>query len=277
MDEVIKLADMYLDARIYRDKPVYKKFKDVPNQKTFTWKVPEDKHTQSKTEANSDKTQRVCYLCQQPRHIRKNCYLNKRVSRGSAYVVAVCSDTSDCDHDLSTPGTVQLQCGCRLPLVGCLSVGAVGRCADARLATTSGLVNGRNLSVLRDTGCTTAVIRRELVTDEQQTGTFKCYRVPEGSMGRAETAVVDVESPIFTGRLECLCISSPVCDLIIGNVPGVKTRGDVETVAVSTRAQVAAANIPKAPLRVPMLQDLQISSSDLQRMQSEGEDLKKFF
>ena len=109
MDEVIKLAGMYLDARIYRDKPVYKKFKDVANQKTFTWKVPEDKHTQSKTEANSDKTQRVCYLCQQPRHIRKNCYLNKRVSRGSAYVVAVCSDTSDCDHDLSTPGTVQLQ------------------------------------------------------------------------------------------------------------------------------------------------------------------------
>ena len=48
LDEVIKLADMYLDARIHRDKPVYKKFKDVHNQKTFTGKAPEDKHTQSK-------------------------------------------------------------------------------------------------------------------------------------------------------------------------------------------------------------------------------------
>ena len=108
--------------------------------------------------------------------------MNKRGSRGSADVVAACNDSSDCDHDLSTPCTVQLQCGCTLPLVGCLSVGAVGRCADARLPTTSGLVNGRNVSVLRDTGCTTAVIRRDLVTDEQRTGTFKCYRVSEGSI-----------------------------------------------------------------------------------------------
>ena len=77
------------------------------------------------------------------------------------------------------------------------------------------------MSVLRDTGCTTAVIRRGFVTDEQRTGKFKCYRVLDGSMGKAETAVLDVESPIYTGKLECLCINSPVCDLIIGNVHGV--------------------------------------------------------
>ena len=138
-------------------------------------------------------------------------------------------------------------------------------------------MNKHTVSVLRDTGCTTAVIRRGLVTDGQRTGKFKCYRVLDGSMGKAETAVLDVESPIYTGKLECLCINSPVCDLIIGNVPGVVHSDDAEIVAVSTRAQVAAASKSKAPLKVPVLQELQISGSEVERMQSQSEDLKRYF
>jgi len=40
---------------------------------------------------------------------------------------------------------------------------------------------------------------------------------------------------------------------------------------------VADASKPKAPLRVPVLRELQVSSSEVQRMQSEGEDLKRCF
>jgi len=179
---------------------------------------------------------KYCYLCHQPGHIRRNCHLNKRSSKGSADVLGACSDcdASSCEHDLSAPGMLQLRCGCLVPFVGCLSVGAVSGCIDCRLPTITGKVNGCSVSVLRDTRCTTAVIRRGLVTDEQRTGKFKCYRVLDGSMGRAETAVVDVESPVYTGKFECLCISSPVCDLIVGNVPGVISKDDAETVAVST-------------------------------------------
>jgi len=283
LDDMIKLADKYLDARIHSDRNSNKKFKNLSSYKPYsgsdrtTGKTAEDKQSQNKAEANGDKTQRVCYLCHQPGHIRKNCRLNQRSSRGSADVVAACSDAFSCDHDLSVPGTLQLRCGCLMPFVGCLSVGAVGGCVDARLPTVTGKVNGCSVSVLRDTGCTTAVIRRDLVTDEQRTGKFKCYRVLDGSIGRAETAVVNVESPVYTGKLECLCINSPVCDLIVGNIPGVVSIDDAETVAVSTRAQVAAASKSKAPLRVPVLPELQISCSEVQHMQSEGEDLKRYF
>ena len=120
------------------------------------------------------------------------------------------SDAFSCDHNLSVPGTLQLRCGCLMLFVGCLSVGAAGGCDDARLSTVTGRVNGCSVSVLRDTGCATAVIRHDLVTDEQRTGKFKCYRVLDGSIGRAETAVVNVESPVYTGKLECLCINCPV-------------------------------------------------------------------
>ena len=56
---------------------------------------------------------------------------------------------------------------------------------------------------------------------------------------------------------------SPVCDLIGGNIPGVVSIDDAETVVVSTRAQVAAYSKSKAPLRVPVLPELQISCSEV--------------
>jgi len=40
---------------------------------------------------------------------------------------------------------------------------------------------------------------------------------------------------------------------------------------------VAAASKPKAPLRVPVLPELQISSGEVHRMKSESEDLKRCF
>ena len=125
LDDMIKLADMYLDARIHRDRNISKKFKDNSNRIPFSSeserparKTTEDKQVQNKAEVNGDKTQRVCYLCHQPGHVRKNCRLNQRSSRGSTDVVAACSDSSSCDHNLPTPGMLQLQCGCSMPFVG---------------------------------------------------------------------------------------------------------------------------------------------------------------
>ena len=59
---------------------------------------------------------------------------------------------------------------------------------------------------LRDAGCTTVVIRRELVADEQHTGEYKYYHMLDGSIGRVEVALVNTESPVFTGKVEGLCI-----------------------------------------------------------------------
>jgi len=92
--------------------------------------------------------------------------------------------------------------------------------ADLRLPTVTGKVNGHVVFVLRDTGCTTVVVRNGLVTEQQRTGQFKCYRVMDGSIGKVEVAEVDDESPCYTGKVQCLCMKLPACDLVIGNIPG---------------------------------------------------------
>ena len=162
-------------------------------------------------------------------------------------------------HDLLVPGTLQLRCSCQLPYLGCLSENASKEPVDCRLPTVVGKVNGHIVSVLRDTVCTTAVVRDELVTKQQRTGQCKCYWVMDGSIGRAELAMVDVESPVFTRKLECLCLKSTPCDLMIGNIPGVLSGPTREVVAVTTRAQAKAKDKPKKPLIVPVLKDLQMS------------------
>ena len=56
-------------------------------------------------------------------------------------------------------------CGCRIPVIA-------NACKSGleRMPVRTGWIGDRNVSVLRDTGCSTAVIKRSLVDDNQLTG-----------------------------------------------------------------------------------------------------------
>jgi len=154
-----------------------------------------------------------------------------------------------CPHDdAGTTGRLRLECGCKLPYVSSLSSDLTSKVEHDRLPVVSGKVNGHSVSVLHDTGCTTVVIRQDLVDDKQMTGDTRCYRMLDGSIGQAETAEVYIESPVFTGKCECLCIQSPKCDIVISNVPGAQLVESPVTVAMTTRAQKLAARKPKVSL-----------------------------
>jgi len=76
------------------------------------------------------------------------------------------------------------------------------------------------VTCLRDTGCTTGVVRSSLVKRSQLTGRRKCFRMLDETLRQADTAVICLESPIYSGELECLCVAFPICDVVVGNVPG---------------------------------------------------------
>jgi len=83
-----------------------------------------------------------------------------------------------------------------------------------------GQVNDIVTMVLRDTGCTTCVVKSSLVRPEQMTGSHELCMLIYGVVKRYPTAVVELKAPYYTGTAKVLCMDSPVQDIIIGNIPG---------------------------------------------------------
>jgi len=102
----------------------------------------------------------------------------------------------------------------------------------------------------------------------------------DGTLRQADTAIVHVESLVFSRNLECLCAASPICDVIVGNVPGATdsvvgeaVTGSVEDEqvnVVTTRAQLRSRSKSQKPLMAQVLSDLHVSAADMEQMQKES-------
>eukprot|EP00745_Piridium_sociabile_P030963 TRINITY_DN51384_c0_g2_i2.p1 TRINITY_DN51384_c0_g2~~TRINITY_DN51384_c0_g2_i2.p1 ORF type:complete len:131 (+),score=12.74 TRINITY_DN51384_c0_g2_i2:232-624(+) len=89
------------------------------------------------------------------------------------------------------------------------------------LHVETGSVNGLQATILRDTGCTTAGVRRSLVAKSQFTGDTQQCRSFGGKIEIFPLAVVNISTPYFSGDITACVIDDPVTDLILGNLPGV--------------------------------------------------------
>jgi hypothetical protein len=76
-------------------------------------------------------------------------------------------------------GQIELKCGCTYPIIA-------DACRDnasrPRMPVTEGMVEGQNVSVLRDTGCSTVVVRRSLISDELLTGCDETCILTDGTI-----------------------------------------------------------------------------------------------
>ena len=94
------------------------------------------------------------------------------------------------------------------------------------MPTTRGRLLGRTITVLRDSGCTSAVVRRDLVPNDRLTGKQQACVLVDGTIRKFPLAQIEVSTPYFCGRVEALCIKAPVYDLIIGNIEGAREPHD---------------------------------------------------
>jgi len=76
--------------------------------------------------------------------------------------------------------------------------------------------------VLRDTGSTTCVVKSSLVKPEQMTGSYELCMLIDGVVKRYPPAIVDLDTPYYTGMVKVLCMDTPVQDIIVGNIPGAR-------------------------------------------------------
>ena len=92
----------------------------------------------------------------------------------------------------------------------------------SRLPTAVGTVNGKEVRVLRDTGCTGVVVRRSLVSDGQMLNKQSGVTLINNYKQRCPVARIKIDSPFFRGTTDALCIDDPAHDLVIGNIEGSK-------------------------------------------------------
>ena len=97
----------------------------------------------------------------------------------------------------------------------------ISLCTCLHLPTGEGTVNGGRVKVLRDTGCSTVVVKSTLVKPEQYTGKYKDCMLIDGTVRRFPMAQVQVCCEYLEGEVEALVMTTPVFDLIIGNVKDV--------------------------------------------------------
>ncbi|XP_072164915.1 uncharacterized protein [Diadema setosum] len=226
-----------------------------------------------------------CHICGKIGHIARNCYRrNKPPERLAAGVSATSNDSphpsgqdsgalapnesdvqatgelrsDDYTYDAGQFNTQVVQMEERSMEFPVMSA-ACGAKPIRRMPVVEGHANGKPVQVLRDSGCSTAVIRTELVQPQQMTDEWRTCILIDGTTRRFQVARVRVDTPYFVGELDVLCMSNPVYPLILGNVQGVRNPGDpdcqwkpVELLeAVETRQQKEDKTKPLRALKVP--------------------------
>ena len=64
--------------------------------------------------------------------------------------------------------------------------------------------------------------RTDLIREAQKTGSSSLCMLIDGTIKRFPKAIVDLDTPYLSGKVQALCMDDPVHDVIIGNVPGAK-------------------------------------------------------
>jgi hypothetical protein len=202
------------------------------------------------------------------------CLAHNRDNCKDCATKCLASSEHQCNALLST--SVTLDCGCKLPVVAD-ACNLVSR--QKNLPVTKGVVDERPVEVLRDTGCSTVVIRRSLVRPGCYTGkTISCVLI-DGTVRKVPEAEIQVETNYFAGTVKALCMNNPLYDLIIGNIPGVRDDAiSTSTEAVQgviTRAMAQKQRQPQKPLTVLEPFGLDVNGETFGEMQRDDNSLNK--
>ena len=97
------------------------------------------------------------------------------------------------------------------------------KATNDRLKLAQGKVNGQVVNVLRDSGCSTVCINKNLVSPRQLTGRYRHCTLMDGTVRKFQTAVVSLDTPYITkDKITVSCIENYEFDIVVGDVPGAK-------------------------------------------------------
>ncbi|XP_068215800.1 uncharacterized protein [Palaemon carinicauda] len=156
------------------------------------------------------------------------------------------------------------------------------------MPVTKGRVGSHIVRVLRDSGCSSVVIKQKFVDPDLYTGTLVLVRLADNSFRRAPMAKIHINTPYLIGEVDAVCLPDAPYDLLIGNVPCARPAEDPdpawqdtcdqETCAVGTRAQAMREGKRPSPLVVPGSNLYkEVDRDEVCRLQKKDDTLKKFW
>ena len=143
-----------------------------------------------------------CDVCKKVGHVKENCWSRQK----PAASVALTKETDDFYK-------TQMSATCS------------SSCDVTGMPVAEGQVNGKKCTVLRDSGCSSVIVRRGLVASTVPlTGTQR-VGFADGSVKRVPTAMIYVDCPYYKGSVEAALLDKPLFDLILGNIKGQNAQG----------------------------------------------------
>ncbi|XP_041355427.1 uncharacterized protein LOC121373051 [Gigantopelta aegis] len=152
---------------------------------------------------------------------------------------------------------------------------------DSNMNVFVGTSLGRDTTIIRDTGCSTVVIRKSLVPECDMTGEVGSYVTLDGEVKEAPWCETYIKTPYFVGKVKAMMLENPIYDIVIGNVIGAKdatTKDVAQTIGImETRAQVKKRDLKMQPLITPTIHIDGVDSERIRIEQQKDEGLEKLF
>ncbi|KAL7631477.1 UNVERIFIED_CONTAM: hypothetical protein RMT77_018226 [Armadillidium vulgare] len=147
---------------------------------------------------------------------------------------------------------------------------------NERMPVSRGVVNNKSVSILRDSGCSGVVIKKELVNENQYTGDKMRMILIDKTIKIAPVAKIMIDSPYFKGTTNAICLTDALYDVIIGNIPGAKPPGEpnLEWTTTTAAGKIKAVN-PISETKDKTIDDSQITREQLEHFQREDPTLNQ--
>ena len=142
-----------------------------------------------------------------------------------------------------------------------------------------GQVSGRPdlVEVLRDSGCSTRVIRKDLCDPDDFTGETRGCVMMDGRVIEVPVVTKTVDTQYYTGIVEGVAMDSPVYDLVIGNLLGARNQEDPDTSWEPSELKKTTVNAEKTTyidIISEEITDLEITGGVVTRSQSKDKPLR---
>ncbi|GFO04004.1 gypsy retrotransposon integrase-like protein 1 [Plakobranchus ocellatus] len=112
-------------------------------------------------------------------------------------------------------GMPKLASGKSVPVMtNCAALRDPEKTRSLGLPVLKGEIGGREVDVMRDTGCEGVAMRKQLVDASQMTGEYCLLLRIDKTALLAEKAVISLRTPFLSGEVKALCIPNAICDVI---------------------------------------------------------------